>query len=55
VASLPVYSAALHTGSSADEARALAMIGLTAGNLLVVLANASQGVGWPPLLCSLPA
>jgi hypothetical protein len=54
-ASLPVYSAALHTSSSADEARAPAMIGLTARNLLVVWANASQGVGWRPLLCSLPA
>jgi Ca2+-transporting ATPase len=46
LATLGIYAAALHTGAGADEARTLAIVGLTLGNLLLVLANASAGLGW---------
>jgi Ca2+-transporting ATPase len=46
---LAIYAFSLESGSGADEARALAMIGLTAGNLLLVWANASAGIGWRPM------
>jgi Ca2+-transporting ATPase len=46
---LAIYALSLESGSGADEARALAIIGLTAGNLLLVWANASAGIGWRPM------
>ncbi|MFD0669178.1 cation-translocating P-type ATPase [Ramlibacter sp. MAHUQ-53] len=49
-ASLGVYLYGLHVGLPTDEARTLAFIGLTAGNLLLVWLNASAGVGMRALL-----
>jgi Ca2+-transporting ATPase len=40
-ATLAVYAAALHAGRADDAARALALVGLTVGNLLMVAANLS--------------
>ncbi|RZJ08065.1 MAG: cation-translocating P-type ATPase [Rubrivivax sp.] len=44
-ATLLVYVAALHAGRDVDVARTLAVVGLTAGNLLLVAANISAGSG----------
>jgi Ca2+-transporting ATPase len=49
-ATLAIYALALGAGRDADTARTLAVIGLTAGNLLLVAVNASAGVGWRALL-----
>lgn len=46
LATLAVYAVALPAGAGADEARTLAIVGLTAGNLLLVWLNAIDGVGW---------
>jgi Ca2+-transporting ATPase len=45
VAAFAVYVAALQTGQSTDLARTLAVVSLTAGNLLLVAANVSAGGG----------
>jgi Ca2+-transporting ATPase len=45
-ATLATYVMALQAGRTEDVARTLAVAGLTAGNLLLVPANAGQGVGW---------
>jgi len=45
LATLAVYGLALHDGQAADVARALAIIALTAGNLLLVAANTTAGGG----------
>ncbi|MBV8036872.1 trypsin-like peptidase domain-containing protein [Roseateles sp.] len=42
---LGIYAAALQAGREADVARALAMIGLTTGNLFLVAANMTAGDG----------
>jgi P-type Ca2+ transporter type 2C len=52
LATLGIYAAALHGGANADAARALAFVGLTFGNLLLVLTNASAGLGWRSILGS---
>lgn len=49
-ATLAIYLQALHGGQSADVARTLAVIGLMAGNLLLVAVNLSAGLGWRALL-----
>ncbi len=49
-ATLAVYALALHGGRSEEVARTLAVLGLTAGNLLLVAVNASSGLGWRALL-----
>jgi Ca2+-transporting ATPase len=46
LATLGIYAVALHAGTGADAARTLTIVGLTLGNLLLVLANASAGLGW---------
>lgn len=46
---LAVYALSLQSGSGADQARTVAIVGLTAGNLLLVWANASAGIGWRPM------
>jgi Ca2+-transporting ATPase len=50
VAALAVYVLALQAGRGEDVARTLAVIGLTAGNLLLVAVNVSAGLGWGALL-----
>ena len=50
LATLGVYALALQAGREPDVARALAIIGLTAGNLLLVAANTSAGSGLRALL-----
>jgi Ca2+-transporting ATPase len=49
VATLAIYVLALHGGRTEDVARTLAVLGLTAGNLLLVAVNASAGLGWRAL------
>lgn len=44
VATLAAYAWSLGQGGDADQARTLAFVGLTAGNLLLVWLNASEGV-----------
>jgi Ca2+-transporting ATPase len=51
-ATMTIYLVALQAGRDADVARTLAVIGLTAGNLLLVAANASAGIGWRALFAS---
>ena len=48
-ATLATYVLALRAGRDADTARTLAVVGLTAGNLLLVAVNATAGVGWRAL------
>jgi Ca2+-transporting ATPase len=50
VATLAIYVLALQGGRAEDVARTLAVLGLTAGNLLLVAVNASAGLGWRALL-----
>ena len=50
LATLLVYILALRAGQDADVARTLAVVGLTAGNLLLVAANLSADLGWRALL-----
>lgn len=45
-ATLAIDWLALRAGRDADTARTLAVIGLTAGNLLLVAVNTSAGIGW---------
>jgi P-type Ca2+ transporter type 2C len=47
---LAIYDVGLRAGMGADTARTLAIVALTAGNLLLVLVNASVGAGWRALL-----
>jgi P-type Ca2+ transporter type 2C len=49
-ATLAIYVVALGAGRTDDAARTLAIVGLTAGNLLLVAFNATAGVGWRALL-----
>jgi Ca2+-transporting ATPase len=49
-ATLAVYALALQAGRDEEVARTLAVLGLTAGNLLLVAVNASAGLGWRALL-----
>jgi Ca2+-transporting ATPase len=49
-ATLGVYMVALHAGRGTDEARTLAVVALTAGNLLLVAATVTAGLGWRVLL-----
>jgi Ca2+-transporting ATPase len=49
VATLAIYVLALQGGRTEDVARTLAVLGLTAGNLLLVAVNASAGLGWRAL------
>jgi Ca2+-transporting ATPase len=46
---LAIYMVALQAGRDADIARTLAVIGLTAGNLMLVAVNVTPGVGWRAL------
>ncbi len=48
-ATLATYVLALRAGRDADTARTLAVVGLTAGNLLLVAVNATAGIGWRAL------
>ena len=43
---------ALQSGRDGDIARTLAVIGLTAGNLLLVAVNVSAGIGWRAVFAS---
>jgi Ca2+-transporting ATPase len=47
---LTIYIVALRAGTPPDTARTLAIVALTAGNLMLVLLNASVGAGWRALL-----
>ena len=49
-ATLLSYGLALRAGHGADVARTLAVVGLMAGNLLLVAVNLSAGLGWRALL-----
>jgi P-type Ca2+ transporter type 2C len=49
-AALAIYFVELKNGSGTDEARTVAIIGLTAGNLLLVWINASAGLEWRAML-----
>lgn len=49
-ATLAIYVVALHGGRAEDVARTLAVVGLTAGNLMLVAVNACAGLGWRCLL-----
>jgi Ca2+-transporting ATPase len=49
-ATMATYALALDVGRGADTARTLAVVGLTAGNLLLVAVNATAGLGWRALL-----
>ncbi|NCT84424.1 MAG: HAD-IC family P-type ATPase [Comamonadaceae bacterium] len=49
-AALAIYALALQAGRAVDVARTLAVIGLTAGNLLLVAATVSAGLGLRTLL-----
>ena len=51
-ATMTIYMLALRAGRDGDIARALAVIGLTVGNLLLVAVNASAGIGWRGLFAS---
>ena len=51
-ATMAIYMLALQEGRDGDVARTLAVIGLTAGNLLLVAVNASAGIGWRALFAS---
>lgn len=48
-ATTAIYVLSLQAGRSEDAARALSVIGLTFGNLLLVAVNVSTGVGWRAL------
>jgi len=48
-ATLAIYVVALHADRSEDTARTLAVVGLTAGNLLLVAVNATAGLDWRSL------
>jgi Ca2+-transporting ATPase len=48
-ATLATYVLSLDAGRGEDVARTLAVVGLTAGNLLLVAVNATAGVGWRAL------
>jgi len=50
VATLGAYAWSLGAGRDTDVARTLALLGLTLGNLLLVAANLSLGLGWRALL-----
>ena len=50
VATLAIYALALAAGRDTDVARTLAVVALTAGNLLLVAANVVSGLGWRVLL-----
>ncbi len=50
VATLLIYMAALQQGRGEDVARTLAVVGLTAGNLLLVALNVTAGIGWRAIL-----
>lgn len=49
-ATLAVYMLALQAGRGTDTARTLAVVALTAGNLLLVATNVAAGLGWRVLL-----
>lgn len=49
-ATLGVYMLALHASRGTDEARTLAVVALTAGNLLLVATNVAAGLGWRVLV-----
>lgn len=49
LAALAVYGVALSTAREVEVARTLAVIGLTAGNLLLVAVNTARGIGWRAL------
>jgi Ca2+-transporting ATPase len=49
-ATLAIYMLALGGGRGTDEARTLAVVALTAGNLLLVATNVAAGLGWRVLL-----
>ncbi|CAM4004415.1 cation-translocating P-type ATPase [Roseateles saccharophilus] len=49
-ATLAIYALALQAGRGADVARTLAVVGLTVGNLLLVAATVSAGLGLRTLL-----
>ena len=51
-AAMAIYMVALQAGRDGDIARTLAVIGLTAGNLLLVAVNVSAGIGWRALFAS---
>jgi hypothetical protein len=46
VAVVGVYALALHFGLATDGARALAILGLTAGSVALVAVDAGAGLGW---------
>jgi Ca2+-transporting ATPase len=48
-ATLAIYLLALDGGRSEDVSRTLAVVGLTAGNLMLVAVNLSAGLGWRTL------
>jgi P-type Ca2+ transporter type 2C len=50
LAVLGIYASALHFGMATDGARALAILGLTAGNVALVAVDAGAGLGWRALL-----
>ncbi len=47
---LAIDLAAIHSGRDAESARTLVIVGLTAGNLILVALNLTAGVGWRGLL-----
>jgi Ca2+-transporting ATPase len=49
LAVLGIYALALHFGLATDSARALAILGLTAGNVALVAVDAGAGLGWRAL------
>jgi len=51
-ATLAIYTLALAGGRHVDVARTLAVLGLTAGNLLLVAVNVTAGLGWRTLFAS---
>ncbi|MBW8779463.1 MAG: cation transporting ATPase C-terminal domain-containing protein, partial [Burkholderiales bacterium] len=50
LAVLGIYALALHFGLATDGARALAILGLTAGNVALVAVDAGAGLGWRALV-----
>jgi Ca2+-transporting ATPase len=48
-ATLAIYLVALDAGRDTDTARTLAVLGLTAGNLMLVAVNTTAGLGWRAL------
>jgi Ca2+-transporting ATPase len=50
VATMATYAWALGAGRGEEVARTLAIVGLTAGNLMLVAVNATAGVGWRAML-----